>query len=67
MNILSVLDPAFQNYGQVITGYDCKPLLETLEAATPLPEAAVDYHLEDAIRAGGTFGTITQTAIPAAI
>ena len=39
MNILSVLDPAFQNYGQVITGYDCKPLLETLEAATPLPEA----------------------------
>ena len=34
---------------------------------TPLPEAAVDYHLEDAIRAGGTFGTITQTAIPAAI
>ena len=42
MNILSVLDPAFQNYGQVITGYDCKPLLETLEAATPLPEA-VEY------------------------
>ena len=35
--------------------------------ATPLPEAAVDYHLEDMIRAGGTFGTITQTAIPAAI
>ena len=35
--------------------------------STPLPEAAVDYHLEDVIRAGGTFGTITQTAIPAAI
>lgn len=35
--------------------------------STPLPEAAVDYHLEDMIRAGGTFGTITQTAIPAAI
>ena len=35
--------------------------------STPLPEAPVDYHLEDAIRAGGTFGTITQTAIPAAI
>lgn len=35
--------------------------------STPLPEAAVAYHLEDAIRAGGTFGTITQTAIPAAI
>jgi hypothetical protein len=42
LNILSVLDPAFQNYGQVITGYDCKPLLETLEAVTPLPEA-VEY------------------------
>ena len=35
--------------------------------STPLPEAAVDYHLEDMIRAGGAFGTITQTAIPAAI
>lgn len=35
--------------------------------STPLPEAAVDYHLEDMIRAGGTFDTITQTAIPAAI
>ena len=35
--------------------------------STPLPEAAVDYHLEDMIRAGGTFGAITQTAIPAAI
>ena len=35
--------------------------------STPLPESAVDYHLEDMIRAGGTFGTITQTAIPAAI
>lgn len=35
--------------------------------STPMPEAAVDYHLEDMIRAGGTFGTITQTAIPAAI
>ena len=38
MKILSVLDPAFQNYGQVITGYDCKTLLETLEAVTPLPD-----------------------------
>lgn len=38
MKILSVLDRAFQNYGQVITGYDCKTLLETLEAVTPLPD-----------------------------
>lgn len=38
MKILSVLDPDFQNYGQVITGYDCKTLLETLEAVTPLPD-----------------------------
>ena len=42
MKILSVLDPAFQNYGQVLTGYDCKALLETLEAVTPLP-AGVEY------------------------
>ena len=42
MKIRSVLDPAFQNYGQVLTGYDCKTLLETLEAVTPLP-AGVEY------------------------
>ena len=38
LKILSVLDPAFQNYGQVLTGYDCKALLETLEAVKPYVE-----------------------------
>lgn len=34
--------------------------------STPMPEAPVNYHMQAALRAGGTFGTITQTAIPAA-
>ena len=38
MNILPVTDPAFQSYGRIISGYDCKALLDTLEAATPLPD-----------------------------
>ena len=42
MKILSVMDPSFQNYGQVLGGYDVKELLETLDKVTPLPEA-VEY------------------------
>lgn len=38
MKILSVTDPSFQNYGQILTGYDLTELLETLERVTPLPE-----------------------------
>lgn len=38
MNILPVSHPSFQNYGQVLTGYDLGALLDTLEAVTPLPE-----------------------------
>ena len=38
MKILPVSDPSFQNYGQIVTGYDLKELLDTLEAVTPLPE-----------------------------
>jgi len=30
------------------------------------PAAPMDYGMEAPIRAGGVFGTITQTAIPAA-
>ena len=36
MNILPVSHPSFQNYGQVLTGYDLGALLDTLEAVTPL-------------------------------
>ena len=38
MKILPVTDPSFQNYGQILTGYDVKELLETLDRVTPLPE-----------------------------
>ena len=47
MKILSVMDPSFQNYGQVLGGYDVKELLATLDNVTPLPEA-VDYVPEQA-------------------
>ena len=47
MKILPVTDPSFQNYGQILTGYDVKELLETLDKVTPLPEA-VDYVPEQA-------------------
>ena len=39
MEILSVFDKAFREYGQVVTGYDVDELLKTLEEVTPLPEA----------------------------
>ena len=42
MKILPVSDPSFQNYGQVLEGYDLKELLETLDKVTPCPEG-VDY------------------------
>ena len=42
MKILPVSDPSFQNYGQVLTGYDISELLATLDKATPLPEG-VEY------------------------
>lgn len=34
--------------------------------STPLPMLQTDYNLDTAMYAGGAFGTITQTAIPAA-
>ena len=42
MKILPVTDPSFQNYGQILTGYDVKDLLATLDKVTPLPEG-VEY------------------------
>ena len=47
MKILPVSDPSFQNYGQVMTGYDLKELLETLDKVTPCPDG-VDYVPEQA-------------------
>ena len=45
MKILPVTDPSFQNYGQILPGYDVKELLETLDRVTPLPEGT-DYVAE---------------------
>ncbi len=42
MKIIPVTDPSFQNYGQILPGYDVKDLLATLDQVTPLPEA-VEY------------------------
>ena len=42
MKILPVTDPPFQNYGQILIGYDVKDLLATLDKVTPLPEG-VEY------------------------
>ena len=47
MKILPVTDPSFQNYGQILTGYEVKELLATLDKVTPLPEA-VEYVPEQA-------------------
>ena len=47
MKILPVSDPSFQNYGQVLTGYDLKELLETLDRVTPCPDG-VEYVPEQA-------------------
>lgn len=40
MEIRQVTDPAFRNYGKVVTGYDCGRLLEAMER-TPIPEDVV--------------------------
>ena len=42
MKILPVTDPSFQNYGQILTGYDVKDLLATLDKVPLLPEE-VEY------------------------
>ncbi len=47
MKILPVTDPSFQNYGQILAGYDTAELLATLDRVTPLPEA-VEYVPEQA-------------------
>ena len=47
MKILPVSDPSFQNYGQVLTGYDLTELLATLDKVTPCPDG-VEYVPEQA-------------------
>ena len=38
MKIEPITSPAFAAYGKALEGYDAKPLLDTLNTATPLPE-----------------------------
>ena len=54
---ITTMDPDFVTFtGTMGKGY----------TSTPLPEASVDYNLDESLYSGGAFGTITQTAIPAA-
>ena len=42
--LYSVYDPVFQNYGQILTGYDTEELLTVLKNETPIPnEGGVVY------------------------
>lgn len=43
MKILPVTDPSFREYGQVLTGYDLKPLMAELERVTPQSAAGTEY------------------------
>jgi hypothetical protein len=38
MKIYSIYDPEFADYGKVRDGYDVQPILDALNASTPLPE-----------------------------
>ena len=46
MKILSVYDEEFASYGKGVEGYDVQPILDALNASTPLPEA-VEYKPEE--------------------
>ncbi len=47
MKILSVNDPAFRRYGQVLQGYDFSELLAVLEKTTPKPQDRFVYVASD--------------------
>ena len=48
MVIKSVLDKDFKKYGQVVTGIDCKELLDVL-ATKPMPADSVVYVAGDCL------------------
>ncbi len=43
MNILSVFDAEFTNYGRILEGYDTAAMVEALKAYTPRPAEGVAY------------------------
>ena len=50
MEILSVYDAAFAEYGKVMEGYDVEPILDALRESTPLPEGVMYTPEEPAIQ-----------------
>ena len=50
MEILSVYDPQFAEYGKVMEGYDVQPILHALQEYTPLPENVAYVPEESAIQ-----------------
>ena len=47
MRILPISDPLFQNYGQVLEGFDLEELGSILKNDTPLPDAGTVYVASD--------------------
>jgi len=43
MQILPVTDPAFREYGKILTGYDCLPLIARMEEVISVPKDSVAY------------------------
>ena len=43
MKIIPVTDPSFQEYGQILTGYDLEPLLEQMRRVTPQSATGTEY------------------------
>lgn len=50
MEILSVYDEAFAEYGKILDGYDVQPILDALNEHTPLPEGVAYVPEEPAIQ-----------------
>jgi hypothetical protein len=47
MRILPISDPLFQNYGQILEGFDLEELGRVLKNETPLPDAGTIYVASD--------------------
>ncbi len=50
MKILSIYDAEFAPYGKVLEGYDVQPILDALNASTPLPDGVIYKPEEPAIQ-----------------
>lgn len=43
MEIISVTDPRFSRYGQILEGYATGEMMQALQRVTPLPDSGVEY------------------------